>query len=192
MEYRNHQIKTTCLNDHFSALRLKVLVNKFYCIILSSYLNLHSFSKLFKHKCKLFLRLAKNGYLKTCQISNTLYIWLLKLKWDERRFEYLSRVTIKPTCYSAFATSMDPDKPVHPRNLIRIHAVRLQTLKQVEKLKRTAWILIRLRGWFGSMLVANPLCWFCHGAAPISSIYFENDKTITYVCWAETLSKLVM
>jgi hypothetical protein len=32
------------------------------------------------------------------------------------------------------------------------------------------WILIRLRGcigWSGSMLIANPLCWFCHGAAHI-------------------------
>jgi hypothetical protein len=34
--------------------------------------------------------------------------------------------------------------------------------------KRTAWILIRLRGcagWSGSILVANPLCWFCRDAA---------------------------
>jgi hypothetical protein len=29
---------------------------------------------------------------------------------------------------------MDPDQPAHPRRLIRIHAVRLQTLLQVEKL----------------------------------------------------------
>jgi hypothetical protein len=29
---------------------------------------------------------------------------------------------------------MDPDLPAHPRSLIRIHVVRLQTLKQVEKL----------------------------------------------------------
>jgi hypothetical protein len=33
-----------------------------------------------------------------------------------------------------FATSMDPDQPARPRSLISIHAVRLQTLKQVEKL----------------------------------------------------------
>jgi hypothetical protein len=36
--------------------------------------------------------------------------------------------------------------------------------------KWIAWILIRLRwcsGWFGSMLDANPLCWFCHGVALI-------------------------
>jgi hypothetical protein len=31
-------------------------------------------------------------------------------------------------------TSMDPDKPEHPRSLIRIHTVRLQILLQVEKL----------------------------------------------------------
>jgi hypothetical protein len=29
---------------------------------------------------------------------------------------------------------MDPDQPAHPRSLIRIHAVRLPTLLQVEKL----------------------------------------------------------
>jgi hypothetical protein len=30
---------------------------------------------------------------------------------------------------------MDPDQPAHPRSLIGIHAVRLPTLLQVEKLK---------------------------------------------------------
>jgi hypothetical protein len=35
---------------------------------------------------------------------------------------------------NAFATSMDPDQPVHQRSLIRIHAVCLNTLLQVEKL----------------------------------------------------------
>jgi hypothetical protein len=29
---------------------------------------------------------------------------------------------------------MDPDQPAHPRSLIRIHAVCLQTLLQVQKL----------------------------------------------------------
>jgi hypothetical protein len=33
-----------------------------------------------------------------------------------------------------YATSMDPDKPAHPRSLIRIHAVRLPTLLQVKKM----------------------------------------------------------
>jgi hypothetical protein len=47
--------------------------------------------------------------------------------------DHMSRVMSKPT-YNAFATSMDPDQPAHPRSLIRIHAVRLQTLLQVEKL----------------------------------------------------------
>jgi hypothetical protein len=47
---------------------------------------------------------------------------------------------------SAFATSMDPDQPAHPCTLIRIHAVRLQTLLQVKILianskdpDQTAW-----------------------------------------------------
>jgi hypothetical protein len=42
--------------------------------------------------------------------------------------------------------------------------------------KRTAWILIRLRryaGWSGSMLVTNPLCWFCHDAAHIIIDHFH-------------------
>jgi hypothetical protein len=36
--------------------------------------------------------------------------------------------------HNAFATSMDPDQGAHPRSLIRIHAVRLPNLLQVEKL----------------------------------------------------------
>jgi hypothetical protein len=43
---------------------------------------------------------------------------------------------------------MDPDKPAHLRSLITIHAVRLQTLLQIEKLiansmdpDQTAWML---------------------------------------------------
>jgi hypothetical protein len=49
--------------------------------------------------------------------------------------------------HSAFAPSMDQDQPAHPRNLIRIHAARLQTVLQVEKLivnsidpDQTAWM----------------------------------------------------
>jgi hypothetical protein len=55
---------------------------------------------------------------------------------------------------------MDPDQPAHPRSLIRIHAVGLPTLLQVEKLHKCT-------GWSASMLVANPLCWFCHEAAQL-------------------------
>jgi hypothetical protein len=36
--------------------------------------------------------------------------------------------------HNEFATNMDPDQPARPRSLIRISAVRLQTLLQVEKL----------------------------------------------------------
>jgi hypothetical protein len=35
--------------------------------------------------------------------------------------------------HSAFATSMDPVQPAHPRSLIRIHAVRLPNLLQLEE-----------------------------------------------------------
>jgi hypothetical protein len=36
--------------------------------------------------------------------------------------------------HNGFATGMDPEQPAHPHSLIRIHAVRLPTLLQVEKL----------------------------------------------------------
>jgi hypothetical protein len=50
-------------------------------------------------------------------------------------------------------------------SLIRIHAILLQVENPIAN---SMGILIRLRGcagWFGSMLVANPLCWFCRDAA---------------------------
>jgi hypothetical protein len=71
--------------------------------------------------------------------------------------------------HNGFATSMDPYEPAHPRSLIRIHAVRLQTLKQVEKLIANSMdpdqTTLGCAGWSGSMLVVNPLCWFCRDTA---------------------------
>jgi hypothetical protein len=49
--------------------------------------------------------------------------------------------------------------------------------------KRTAWILIWLRGgagWSVSMLVANPLCWFCHDAAQIKVKLCFMESTLSY------------
>jgi hypothetical protein len=70
--------------------------------------------------------------------------------------------------HNGFATSMDPDQLAHPRILIRImlFAISFSTCKRVGK--RTAWILVRLRGcagWSGSMLVTKTLCWVCSDAA---------------------------
>jgi hypothetical protein len=64
-----------------------------------------------------------------------------------------------------FATSMDLDQPELPRSLIRIHAVSLPTLLQVEKLIANSMDPdhVRLRGcagWSWSTLVANALCWY--------------------------------
>jgi hypothetical protein len=64
---------------------------------------------------------------------------------------------------------MDPDQPAHPRSLIRIQAVRLPTLLQVELLIANSMDPDQT-GWSGFMLVANPLCWFCHDTA---HIYFN-------------------
>jgi hypothetical protein len=60
---------------------------------------------------------------------------------------------------------MDQGQPAHPRSLIRIHAVRLPTSLQVEKLIANNMDPDQTVGWSGSMLVANPLCWFCHDTA---------------------------
>jgi hypothetical protein len=65
---------------------------------------------------------------------------------------------------------MDPDQPAHSRSLIRIHAVRLQTLLQVDKLiansmdpDQTARRQAGLDPCWSQ--TANPLCWICHGTA---------------------------
>jgi hypothetical protein len=40
---------------------------------------------------------------------------------------------------------MDPDQPAHPRSLIRIHAVRLRTLLQVDKLIANSMVPDQMR-----------------------------------------------
>jgi hypothetical protein len=57
------------------------------------------------------------------EISMGLFLWQ-KLNINEPRHD--------KTQYNAFATSMDPDQLAHPCSLIRIHAVCLQNLLQVE------------------------------------------------------------
>jgi hypothetical protein len=56
----------------------------------------------------------------------------------------ITRHTYKPrhdkNQRNAFATRMDPDRPAHSLSLIRIHAVPLPTLLQVEKLIAMVWI----------------------------------------------------
>jgi hypothetical protein len=62
--------------------------------------------------------------------------------------------------HSAFAHS--------DKDLIRIHAVRLPTLLQVEKLIANSMDPDQTHaGWSGSMLVTNALCWFCRDTAQL-------------------------
>jgi hypothetical protein len=82
--------------------------------------------------------------------------------------------TSRQNQHSVFATSMDPDQPAHLRSLIRIHAVRLQTLLQVEKViansmdphqtaqtRRLVWIhagrkrTMLVLSWRGSYVTTN-------------------------------------
>jgi hypothetical protein len=63
------------------------------------------------------------------------------LNWDKNNSVYYSSIKLHKNWaaswqnqHNGFATSMDPDQPAHLRSLIRIHAVRLPTLLQVQKL----------------------------------------------------------
>jgi hypothetical protein len=63
---------------------------------------------------------------------------------------------------------MDPDKPARPRSLIRIHAVRLQTVLQVEKLMANSMNpdqTAPMRRLVCIHAGRKSLCLFCHGAA---------------------------
>jgi hypothetical protein len=62
---------------------------------------------------------------------------------------------------------MDPDQPAHPRSLIRIHAVRLPTHLQVDKLIANSMDpdqTLRMSRLVWIHDEANT-CWFCHGVA---------------------------
>jgi hypothetical protein len=112
---------------------------------------------------------SSESYLST-NANQISYYRLLWVEWNINNKMY-KWATSWQNQHSGVATSMDPDQPAHPRSLVRIHAFRLLTLLQVEKLTAYKWILIRLRGcagWSGSMLVANPICWFCRDAAQIN------------------------
>jgi hypothetical protein len=76
--------------------------------------------------------------------------------------------------HSAFATNMDPDQPAHLAvwSGSMLFTIGFSSCYMV--CKQIALILIRLRGWAGwswSMLVANPLCWFCRDVA---HFYLQN------------------
>jgi hypothetical protein len=72
---------------------------------------------------------------------------------------------------------MDPaQQPAHPRSLIRIHAVRLENPTTSRETDSEQHGSCGGTGWSGSMLVANPLCYFCYGAA---QIYCKNNNVIT-------------
>jgi hypothetical protein len=77
---------------------------------------------------------------------------------------------------------MDPDQPAHPRSLIRIHAVRLPTLFQVEKLIANSMDTDQTAR-MQSMLVANALCWFYHDAAHMFSCLLHCKSTEVQISW---------
>jgi hypothetical protein len=76
--------------------------------------------------------------------------------------------------HSAFATSMDPDQAAHLHSLIRIHAVRLQTQLQVQKLTAKSMddadldqtAPMRSLVWIhAGRKPTRSICWFCRDAA---------------------------
>jgi hypothetical protein len=64
---------------------------------------------------------------------------------------------------------MDPDQHAHLRSLISIYAVRLQVVKLKSNSMNSDQTARMLR--LISILVANALCWFCHGAAQLCLKY---------------------
>jgi hypothetical protein len=87
------------------------------------------------------------------------YFWKYIFESDKRLFTNTVQTIYnisRHNQHNGFATSMDPDQPAHPRSLIRIYGVRLQTLLQVQNWLRTAWIVIRpimlVLSWRGSFL----------------------------------------
>jgi hypothetical protein len=88
----------------------------------------------------------------------------------QRHFTFNIRAASRQNQHGVFATSMDP---VHPAQSDQDPCCSLSVCNRVGK--QTSWMLIRLRGcagWSGSMLVANPLCWFCHGTAQLLFHFF--------------------
>jgi hypothetical protein len=86
---------------------------------------------------------------------NILYFWFYHFAFHSFILNLEIWAASRQNQHNRFATSMDHGS--------MLFTVSFSTCNRVGK--RTAWILIRLRGcagWSGSMLVANPLCWFCH------------------------------
>jgi hypothetical protein len=77
---------------------------------------------------------------------------------------------------------MDPDQSAHPRSLISIHAVRLPSLLQVEKLiaksmdpDQTA----RMRRLVWIHAGRKPIIWFCRDAAQMIHGVIQTFRNIT-------------
>jgi hypothetical protein len=84
------------------------------------------------------------------------------IRYDTNKYLAASR----QNQHNAFATSMNPDQPAHPCSLIRIHAVRLQTLLSVEKVKANS-VDPDQNAQMCRLVSIHAICWFCHGAAHI-------------------------
>jgi hypothetical protein len=130
------------------------------------------------------------------ELSSKTSLLLSLFSW---RFIFLKNMYIwaasRQNQHNAFATSMHPDQPVYPRSLIRIHAVRLQTLLQVVKLIANSMnhdqTANGCAGWSGSMLVANALCWFCRDAAHISVDETQCVKTKQFCYFNDTMAAFI-
>jgi hypothetical protein len=102
---------------------------------------------------------------------NALCQWLYYMSWWCYYNTSVTNIWSAPwqNQYCTFATSIDPDQHVHPRSLIRIHAVHLQTFLQVEKLiansmdpDQTAWMSRLVWNHAGRKPIMLVLSW--HGS----------------------------
>jgi hypothetical protein len=94
--------------------------------------SLKNWNLLLSNRKKLYHSKVWTTNLESCSISDLIKKTLLI---NSKRFIILHIWAASwQNHHNGFATSMAPDQPAHPRSLIKIHAVRLPTLLQVEKL----------------------------------------------------------
>jgi hypothetical protein len=139
---------------------------KIYCFNLKILVWYHSFTNILFHMAKFQLQVAEKGR------------------------------------YRFFPVFWTTNEPRHDKtNIMGLRIARIQTSLRIRTVwsgpmlfaisfstcnrvcKRTAWILIRLRGcaaWSWSMLVANALRWFCYDAAQILFSTKNNINNLDY------------
>jgi hypothetical protein len=111
------------------------------------YINKNKKGQKWKYLCFSSLTHAKLCWVETFRVVSSCCQWNINL--NEPCHDKTNIMSLRPAWIRAVWSGST------------LFAISFSTCNRV--CKRTAWILIRLRGW--SMLVANALCLFCRDAA---------------------------